>query len=181
LRGSNIRRNTDYADSVFAVFISVSIGEGATCVTTIHSREPKQTNLNSSNYMRLWWPIVCKLVSMSFHLIWLWNGNRRLRTKLHLHVKHVIVYMNVMLTTTNEIINIQNSFKPEIFDMMNCHLNHICVMTCSVTFGLAQRLPVEFQVVIRILWWCYNFCIASCSINEEENESLQSFWVLVIQ
>jgi hypothetical protein len=27
---------------------------------------------------------------MNFDLMWLWNGNWRLRTKLHLHVKHVI-------------------------------------------------------------------------------------------
>jgi hypothetical protein len=45
--------------------------------------------------------------------------------------------------------------------MMKFNPNHICDMTCSATFGLAQRLYVA---CLRVLWWCYNFCIASCSV-----------------
>jgi hypothetical protein len=63
----------------------------------------------------------------------------------------LFVYMNVMLTKTNEIRNIWNSFKPKIFEiMMKFHPKYICVIRCSATFGLAQRLFVECEGVLRV-------------------------------
>jgi hypothetical protein len=63
----------------------------------------------------------------------------------------LFVYMNVMLTTTNEFKNTSNSFKLQILEVMTkFNPNHICLMTCSATFGLAQRLPVECQGVLRV-------------------------------
>jgi hypothetical protein len=65
--------------------------------------------------------------------------------------------------------------------MIKFYPNHICIITCSVNFFLAKGLFAECQAVLRIPLWCYNFCITSCSTNEEENENLQCFWLLVIQ
>jgi hypothetical protein len=65
--------------------------------------------------------------------------------------------------------------------MMKFHPNQICFVTFSATFGLAQILSVECQGVLRVPSWCYKFCIASCSINKEENENLECFWLLVMQ
>jgi hypothetical protein len=66
--------------------------------------------------------------------------------------------------------------KSKILVMMTFHPNHICVVTCCTSFGLAQRRSVESKEVFHD----YNFCIASYSINEK-NESLQYLLVLVIQ
>jgi hypothetical protein len=51
-----------------------------------------------------------------------------------------------------------------ILEIMKFHPNHICIITCPVTFGLRQRFSVECQGVLRVPWWCYDFCIVSCSI-----------------
>jgi hypothetical protein len=58
--------------------------------TQLSTNQRANTNLNSRHYMRLWWLIVCKLVSMNFDFMWLRSGSRYLHTKIQLHVKYII-------------------------------------------------------------------------------------------
>jgi hypothetical protein len=132
----------------------------------IHSYRPLPTDQRVlTNYMTLY--------ANCYFLILLWCGCKTgvdVYTQSYIPMLDVLfVYMHVMLTTTNEI---RNPLKPKLFwgydeTSTKPYLCHD--MFCN--FRIRPKI-VECQGVLKVPWWYYNVCIASCNINEEENENL---------
>jgi hypothetical protein len=52
--------------------------------------------------------------------------------------------------------------------MMKFHTKHICVMTCTASFGETQRLSVECEETLRLPWWCYFYCFLQYEMGGKE-------------